>query len=408
MSKITFDEAWDNIFEHYNILEKIERDGFFDISAEELKRIDHKEPRLLTKIDHRQNLPRIMQEHNLAILAIQNGLYRIGHFDPFIEIQETYPPPKPIAAPLHLHSIDPFTITNENVALDVCALSGVFEDLFGEKVALTIRGRIRGDLFFRLNGIDFNVKGVQMEVDGGYEGKNGLYLIEAKIGYRNTLNIRQLLYPHLFWQRRVKKEVKSYIFLYQNGVFRFIPYVYDGYQSYADHTNERTYIFKPQKRIYFSLYSITTKYNFVDTAAPFPQADSFERLYDLFLEIAKGATTKEELFLNFDLTLRQLYYYLDAIRWMRLCSIDGQNVEPTDKALQIVQRSYIEQLKEFAQIIFSEPICYNILHEKPIDANLWDRYGIRSQSTKMRRIQTIKSWIRFFTNRLHTLFEGTL
>ncbi len=70
MSKINIHQSWENIFSHYNILSKIRKNRFFDITADEIKAIDGKEARLMTKVDFRENLPNIMKAENLSILAI--------------------------------------------------------------------------------------------------------------------------------------------------------------------------------------------------------------------------------------------------------------------------------------------------------------------------------------------------
>ena len=53
-SKLNFHKSWENIFDRYNLSAKIKKQGFVDISADELKAVDGKEPRLLTKIDFKK------------------------------------------------------------------------------------------------------------------------------------------------------------------------------------------------------------------------------------------------------------------------------------------------------------------------------------------------------------------
>ncbi|EDN7485605.1 hypothetical protein F3349_15970, partial [Listeria monocytogenes] len=53
------DEAWERLFEKYNILEVIERDGVFIISAQQIK--EYREARLMTKFDHKANLPNLFK-----------------------------------------------------------------------------------------------------------------------------------------------------------------------------------------------------------------------------------------------------------------------------------------------------------------------------------------------------------
>lgn len=69
------DTAWENLFAKYNILDEINQNGKFIISARQIK--EFREPRLMTKFDHKVNLPVIFSENNLSILPITRGEYRV-------------------------------------------------------------------------------------------------------------------------------------------------------------------------------------------------------------------------------------------------------------------------------------------------------------------------------------------
>jgi hypothetical protein len=88
MSKISTNKSWENIFNRFDIFNEISRNKYFDITADQIKAVDGKEARLMTKVDFRENLPPIMLEENLSILAVKNGLYRIAKNDPFININK--------------------------------------------------------------------------------------------------------------------------------------------------------------------------------------------------------------------------------------------------------------------------------------------------------------------------------
>ena len=88
MSKISTHKSWENIFNRFDIVKEVKKNKYFDITADQIKAVDGKEARLMTKVDFRENLPKIMNEENLSILAIKNGLYRIAKNDPFIDINK--------------------------------------------------------------------------------------------------------------------------------------------------------------------------------------------------------------------------------------------------------------------------------------------------------------------------------
>ena len=80
------DTAWENLFDKYHILSEIERNGQFIISANQIK--EFREPRLMTKFDHKVNLPAIFAANNLSILPITRGDYIISSFSAYKEFDE--------------------------------------------------------------------------------------------------------------------------------------------------------------------------------------------------------------------------------------------------------------------------------------------------------------------------------
>ena len=67
------DTAWQALFDKYDILDEIQRSGQFVISANQIK--EFREPRLMTKFDHKVNLPTVFADNGLAILPITRGDY---------------------------------------------------------------------------------------------------------------------------------------------------------------------------------------------------------------------------------------------------------------------------------------------------------------------------------------------
>lgn len=80
------DAAWECLFEKYRILDKIEREGQYIITADEIRKF--REPRLMTKFDHKINLPAIFQNNGLSILPITRGEYIISSFSAYELFEE--------------------------------------------------------------------------------------------------------------------------------------------------------------------------------------------------------------------------------------------------------------------------------------------------------------------------------
>lgn len=400
MPSISRDQAWTNIFDRYNILSKIRRDNFADITADEIKAVDGKEARLMAKVDFREHLPSIMREENLSILAINNGTYRIAQNDPFIDIDRNiHTNIIEVAPPQNIMSIDPYNIRSESAALDIAAISNMLNIVFGQESHLAVRGRLRGSLAFNIGTTPYDVNGVQIEVDGGYESLNAIHLLEAKIGYSNNINIRQLLYPKLYWEAELRhqKEVKSYVFYLQNDIYRFIPYHYDGAIGYVDHSEEKAFRFIQPLQDDFSLYNIQIDESKVDMTVPFPQADRFENINAMLMLLSDNdCVNKQILDMSFDIVPRQIDYYYNALKWMKLFREQNDCLILTDSGRRIADLPFRERNMELAKIVFSEPIMNDILNHRIPNENYYARYRMNSDSTIKRRIQTVKAWVNYF------------
>lgn len=79
-------EAWEKIFENYNILEKIEEQGFFKISSKEIN--EYREARLMTKFDNSESIPEILSKNKLSILPISSNSYMIAKFDTYKKFEK--------------------------------------------------------------------------------------------------------------------------------------------------------------------------------------------------------------------------------------------------------------------------------------------------------------------------------
>lgn len=399
------ENAWDKLFTHFDIVKKVDAYGYFDITADQIKKFGEREPRLMTKFDYKKHLPTIMRQHDMALLAIENGKYRIGRFNPYIEVAEkSLVLPARVTFPSNIISINPKKIEHESLVLDASHVSGILTRIFGEEVNLTIRGRTRNAPFsFQLDGMPFSVSGVQIEVDGGYEGATSINLVEAKIGSSSTINLRQLLYPHLVWEGLVngKKRVNTYICFYQEPVLRFIPVQISAAGTvFADHANEQAFMLEPPAIL--NLYTIPAQKHATlpVISAPFPQANRFDRVLAMLHVVAReGQISKEELAQFFDesLDLRDVGYYASVLQWLGLVTIKNGVISTTSFGLEIASFSHAERMQKLANIVFGEPIFHHALHKEstPIPAKLFERWRI-GRSTPARRLSTIKAWLRFF------------
>ena len=99
------DGAWERLFEKYEILKRIEAEGKYIISAEQIK--EFREPRLMAKFDHKINLPKLFSENSLAVLPISRGEYMISTFSAYQNFEEVSPEVCRVSLPEYLQSLSP-------------------------------------------------------------------------------------------------------------------------------------------------------------------------------------------------------------------------------------------------------------------------------------------------------------
>ena len=210
MSDTKNELAWKQLFEKHGILEKIEKHGVFEITSSQINKF--REARLMTKFDHRKNLPEIFKKHKLSILPITRGSYLISQFEAYKDFEEKNTEIIKVSFPTFIESIDYENITSESAALNCAYVSGILADFIeDERIIPTVSGRMGSDTFDFLiktrSGTDVrvNVNNSQIEIDGGFEGVETLSLIEAKNSLSDDFLIRQLYYPYRLWRNKIGK-----------------------------------------------------------------------------------------------------------------------------------------------------------------------------------------------------------
>ena len=200
------DIAWKKIFERYQILDRLANNERVSISSTEIN--DFREARLMTKFDHRSQLPELFVEHKLSILPTSRGTYEIGPFETFCDFDTEDVEIVTVDFPTFLESIDYKDITSESVAINCAFVSRMLHDFTDEENLLpTVCGRMSSSLFdFTIRSeqgsFEMRVENSQIEIDGGFEGDNSLNLIEAKNYISDDFLIRQLYYPYRLWKEK--------------------------------------------------------------------------------------------------------------------------------------------------------------------------------------------------------------
>lgn len=420
------DIAWEKIFEKYKIIENVLSYGHSTISSKEIN--EFRQARLMTKFDHKSQLPKLFIDNNLSILPTSRGGYVIGAFETFSDFITEDIEITPIEFPTFLESLDYRDITSEATALNCAFVSKILHDFTEEdNLFPTVSGRMSSSsLDFDIdssNGLfKINVENSQIEIDGGYEGENSLNLIEAKNYISEDFLIRQIYYPYKLWSGKIHKKVRPIFLTYSNGVFHLREYAF----SNIDHYNSLVLIKHKKYVVHEGAFNIETIQEILhetktvkEPKVPFPQADSFERVINLCEHLKqKEFITKEEITQNYDFDARQTDYYSNAGRYLGLLEIgkdpfSGQiGCYLTKKGEQIFSTNLIDRQKEFVRIIISHSAFKQTLKtylengempEKKEVVQIMRRsklYKIVSSTTYFRRASTITGWINWIINQI--------
>ncbi len=416
--KKTVAQLWEEIFEEYDIVKNIEKDGTFKITADQIRK--YKEPRLMAKFDFSRQLPSIFKKNGLGILPIKNGEYIIGKFNLFKKIDDTKYDEidvKRLSLPSFIETIDPDNIYSESNALSVASLSGMFKDAFNEELYETIQGKMRTNTFnFNISSGDIvnniEVNGVAIEIDGGYESKSKVVLVEAKNSMPEDFVIRQLYYPYRHWKDKITKEIVPVFFAYDNGVYNLFIYSFEdlyNYNSLKLTEIKRYMVFsKPSEAIKREIYdNIKLVDDLSQKAVPFPQADSFSRVIGTIELINNGINTANGIGVEIGFEGRQGKYYIDALRYLGLVQRGEKygKYKLSSEGTMLVKLDAKARNGKLIELILNHKPFYEVYEyyyenkELPTKAFVKDiiRKYIPSMAEKTvdRRASTIRGWIQW-------------
>ncbi len=431
MSKVTkarkIDITWDYLNTKYNIVEAVNKQGYFRISAEEIK--EFHEPRLAVKFDHYDDRPKLFLDHNLTILPITRGDYYISRIKAYHEFEYIDSDITYLMPPNHIKSLDVYSINSESKALNMAYISGILADfLEDEKLLPTVAGRMSSDAFgfyAELYNEDITissfieVENSQIEIDAAYEGVSSLTLMEAKRELADNFLIRQLYYPFRTWQRKMeKKPVRPVFLIYSNSIFYLYEYKFTDLQNYnsLELVKHKRYCLEDTHISREDVKLIMDKVQFnQEPSVPFPQADSFERVINICELLYINDMEKDSITEEYSFDTRQSSYYLDAARYLgfvkRSVDEDGHRSYCLTKlGYELFSMPYKQRQLKLIESILSfkvfylaykayydnqempskEEIITFILQSGVVDPKTKLPY---SKSTNKRRAGTVTSWI---------------
>ena len=410
------DTAWEEIFKQYNILDEIEKNGYFTIHATQIKKL--REPRLMTKFDSKIDLPDIFNRHQLAILPTKRGEYLIGKFKNYQELNLDNPITiETKYLPDYITTIDSKNISSEAISLSSAFISGMLEDVIGEKIVPTIQGRMGTGKFTYIikteDDKDFyvQVENSQMEIDGSYEGLTKFAIIEAKNHYMSDFIIRQLYYPYRVWRKITSKEIIPIMLIKHNNIFSFYIYHFDD-----DNRYNSIRLVKIKKYILGEVYQQievedilnimkTIKFVKEDPKIPFPQANTFYRILDFIDSLNDSEMKISDIADLYEFDIRQGSYYSAAARYLGFVEKSRNGYCLTQAGKELNKMDYKTKNLTIVKAIISHKPFYIALKQY-LDTGKIDNHliaqmilevspNVNSWETALRRASGILPWIKW-------------
>lgn len=415
------DVAWNTLFQEEAVLETIERDGLFKISADRMKKVANREPRLMAKIESKYTLPTILNKNDLCIMPHESrGNYVIGHFDAFVNVEYDEALCDQVRVDKKYDMLDPCKVQKEPSLILSAYNYGILDQIaLGESVTLTDFGReTTGKFDFLINntrGGDpyaISVEKSQLEMDGVFESDNYVLNIEAKMKQRVDFVGRQLYYPYRMIRERSDKEIINVFMSYSGGSLFIHTYKVGNDENYnsLELTGNYKYNFFESVSVNEAAQIIKgTKVCDDPPGIPFPQADTMEKVFDALYCIRDNpGITDRDLAEKMYVADRQGGYYGNSCYYLGLTTRKRTRAyknELSPEGIKFVSEPIHEQIKHMIRLLARHDIFNSFMNEyieqseppKKKDIEQWIKDNVPSLNSETktpgRRAQTVKSWM---------------
>ena len=406
------DVAWEQVCRELDIPQEVENNGVYRITADEIKRISHREPRLMCKIDFEKDLPQVFREHDLAIVPEQRGTYAIGHFNLFNDI--AYPDDVQVDTVQIGRRFDTLSVndfTHESSAITASHLYGVLDGLVDDELKFTRFGRTGGGAFeYNIGGQHITADRTQIEMDGCFEGENSIVSLEAKIKTHDTFCIRQLYYPMRYLMQLSDKPITN-VFLTAVGssVYTHI-WTFDDVMDYNSIRLDRVIrhdFFEPMAEETVEDIITNTPAEQEDLDLLFPQSDSMAKVFSTLQYIAEnGSVTDAQVADAMDVDYRQGGYYSNATNYLGLTERVREGRVYVNRLSELGQTFIGSDAEARNKLIIRQMCRHGIFRDYlqiALDGDKLDKKAITrdleafrpdlGKDTPGRRAGTVKSWV---------------
>lgn len=422
------DIAWAAFFRQTDTLAQIQEQGYSYITADELNALKLLDARLMTKLDTLDDRPGVFKEHDLTIFPVRNGryiLFRDPEHRSYFRLGSAHLdlPPRLYKSGVDLTAFDSFPglqRLNESQALDFALVASLLRHFTGDgDLHLVIRGRTySGQFAFDLPDAAHRVQvaSVQIEVDGGYESRDAIYLVEAKTGRRADFHIRQLYYPYLEWSARSAKRVVPIFFFVTNGKFYFFEFRFEQALGALSIIRAESYVIDESPKARLRLAELMGRsVDEGEPPVPFPQANDLDKVVDLLAllrsraeEGSTGVVSKAAIAEHFEFNERQGDYYANAGVYLGLIQRGDSGFVLSESGRRLIgTRSLAWRTEMLVEQMLRRPVLRDAFlllqaHGLDVDQVRLDelaasisRHTGLSGTTPVRRASTVLRWLRW-------------
>ncbi|MGN1359166.1 MAG: type II restriction enzyme [Kiritimatiellia bacterium] len=423
--KTSIRQAWQNIFDRCGILEAIGKAGYFDITADAIKTIGGKEPRLMAKWDSSALVPEVFSNNGLGLIATARGLYRIGPFNVFHKIESdrlNAAAIQPRQVPAWMRSLSKELRERSEAGLrSSCYASGIIREYAGAQppeILPGLFGRLTTEKFdFTIRGsggnrLSISCSGPQFEIDASYESPEALLIVEAKNSLLEDFNIRQLYFPWRYLKEKTNKAVRPLFIMRSNEVISVCEYAFEQ----AGEMDSITLL--SAKRFSFADTVVTTEDLSALLASVrcaqgeeeliFPQADRMDLVIDLCERLRNAPADADDIAEGLNYVPRQGQYYARAANFLGLVEKSQSSYRLTVDGRRIFELPYKSRqlaiAKRFLRYrVFANSLRFWLTHsilpstDTVVKWLAQDQWSMNA-TTQKRRASTVLAWTRWLAH----------
>jgi DNA adenine methylase len=417
--RLTLHDRLDRVIKHKGFtLDGVQT---YQLTSAELKALGGAEPRLIAKMDTREQLPPLLAGKGYFLLPTSTRNYAIVPGEGYHDLEGVDDRPRAFTPEREI----PVTValkSGESAAIQTALYSGLLEEVIGVP---QLRSTLHNDkVTIKDSEIHYGkqwslqLHGAQAEVDAGFENHGDFFLFECKVWPRSTLkdfNVRQLFFPQLqawedFTERGIKLRPRCFFLNIEpeTSTYRFWEYKFDDPHDYSALRLIRRQAFRLVRESRTSPTELLAELLSPERARTtyVPQADDPSKLTAMLEGIAEGLTTADQLANRFQFDPRQSNYYGEAAEELGMITRERRHgFSLTDLGSRIARMNTDVAAREVIERILTLPVFREIAESAvktgspTVSQDQIPQMIVRAsegrynETTVRRRVQSVVAWL---------------